>query len=118
MHLSLLATGLLGLAAPALAGKVTLQATANDANPSQDRCYAILENVNGCSGTSEPFCSNLLGLQDGCGSCNGVKSKEVCGSAAVSMNFDTGEFKFANENPGQEASCHIDPAGGTCMLGA
>ncbi|KAK5173388.1 uncharacterized protein LTR77_002069 [Saxophila tyrrhenica] len=119
MHVSLPVVRRLGLSMqvmPALAATVELKATANPANPEQDRCYAIVTDLNGCSGTSEPFCSNLLGLADGCGSCNGVKGKEICGSAAVEMNFDTGEFRFENGLPDGSASCNIDPFGGTCTI--
>lgn len=93
-----------------LGGNIELRVWSAPGNPSFQTCSAYITDVHGCTGWSENFCKSLTRLDQGCETCEGTNTATACGSAAVTMNFDTGLMEFANNN-GDMVSCTM-PGGG------
>ena len=110
----------LTLASLTSAGTLELVRWVAPGNPQYTTCSPYVTDVYGCTGWGEAFCQSDTGGAD-CYDCTGVKSTRACGSATVTMNFDTGEISFAN-NPGDTASCSFGasdigyPDGSICTV--
>lgn len=78
----------------------------------RETCSAYIDDVNGCTGWSTQFCGSATGLDMGCAGRNGENTATACAGAAVTMDFDTGLARIAN-NAGDFAECTMtaDDAG-------
>ncbi|KAE8141712.1 hypothetical protein BDV38DRAFT_191083 [Aspergillus pseudotamarii] len=79
---------------------IYIKTTQPPANSYVTHCTVIIdEELFGCEGSSNPF-------KKKCGKNTGTETKEICETASVTVNWDTGDLQFKNDH-GDHANCTL-----------